>query len=88
MDHNGFHGFDHWMRALHNGRPLADTESANLKVVVASNANYVPIHGRLDKLMVTGLHFTNIDGHRAPAAKVRFPPKVSRVAEKLLGMRH
>jgi hypothetical protein len=20
MDHNGFHGFGHWMRVLHNGR--------------------------------------------------------------------
>ena len=33
MDHNGFHGFDHWMRVLHNGRLLADAEGANLKVV-------------------------------------------------------
>ena len=33
MDHNGFHGFDHWMRVLHNGRLLADAENANLKVV-------------------------------------------------------
>ena len=33
MDHNGFHGFDHWMRILHNGRLLADAEGANLKVV-------------------------------------------------------
>ena len=33
MDHNGFHGFDHWMRVLHNGRLLANAENANLKVV-------------------------------------------------------
>ena len=33
MDHNGLHGFDHWMRVLHNGRLLADAEGANLKVV-------------------------------------------------------
>jgi len=33
MDHNGFHGFTHWMRVLHNGRLLAETENANLKIV-------------------------------------------------------
>ena len=33
MDHEGYHGFDHWMRVLHNGRLLADAEGANLKVV-------------------------------------------------------
>ena len=33
MDHNGFHGFAHWMRVLHNGRLLAETENANLKIV-------------------------------------------------------
>ena len=33
MDHNGFHGFDHWMRVQHNGRLLADVEGANLKVL-------------------------------------------------------
>ena len=33
MDHDGFHGYAHWMRVLHNGRLLADTENANLKVV-------------------------------------------------------
>ena len=33
MDHNGFHGFVHWMRVLHNGRLLAETENANLKIV-------------------------------------------------------
>ena len=30
MDHNGYLGFDHWMRVLHNGRLLAGMESANL----------------------------------------------------------
>ena len=33
MDHNGFHGFAHWMRVLHNGRLLTETENANLKIV-------------------------------------------------------
>lgn len=33
MDHDGFHGYAHWMRVLHNGRLLAETENANLKVV-------------------------------------------------------
>ena len=33
MDHNGYHGFDHWMRVLYNGRLLAGMENANLRVV-------------------------------------------------------
>ena len=33
MDHNGYHGFDHWMGVLHNGRLLADMENANIRVV-------------------------------------------------------
>ena len=33
MDHNGYHGFDHWMRVLHNGRLLAGMENANIRVV-------------------------------------------------------
>ena len=33
MDHDGFHGFYHWMRVLQNGRQLAKAESANIKVV-------------------------------------------------------
>ena len=33
MDHNGFHGSAHWMRVLHNGRLLAETENADLKIV-------------------------------------------------------
>ena len=33
MDHKGFHGFEHWMRVLYNGRLLAPAEGANIKVV-------------------------------------------------------
>ena len=33
MDHNGYHGFDHWMRVLYNGRLLAGMENANIRVV-------------------------------------------------------
>ena len=33
MDHNGYHGFYHWMRVLYNGRMLADMENANIRVV-------------------------------------------------------
>ena len=33
MDHKGFHGFEHWMRVLYNGRLLASAEGANIKVV-------------------------------------------------------
>ena len=55
MDHNGFHGFDHWMRVLHNGRLLANAENANLKVVELFcllhdarrlNEDEDPLHGR------------------------------------------
>ena len=55
MSHEGFHGFEHWMRALHNGRLLADAEGANLKVVELfcllhdtqrRNENRDPSHGR------------------------------------------
>ena len=55
MDHDGFHGFDHWMRVLHNGRLLADAEEANLKVVELFcllhdtqrlNKNEDPLHGQ------------------------------------------
>ena len=54
MDHNGFHGFGHWMRVLHNGRLLADAENTNLKVVELfcllhdtqrHNENVDPKHG-------------------------------------------
>tara|TARA_B100000780_G_scaffold7989_1_gene5874 strand:- start:140 stop:670 length:531 start_codon:yes stop_codon:yes gene_type:complete len=33
MDHNGYHGFDHWMRVLYNGRLLAGMEKANLRIL-------------------------------------------------------
>ena len=33
MDHDGFHGYAHWMRVLYNGRLLAKAEGANTKVV-------------------------------------------------------
>ena len=55
MDHKGLHGFDHWMRVLHNGRLLADMENANLRVVELfcllhdtqrRNENRDPSHGR------------------------------------------
>ena len=55
MNHNGFHGFDHWMRVLHNGRLLADAESANIKIVELfcllhdtqrRNENIDPAHGQ------------------------------------------
>jgi uncharacterized protein len=54
MDHNGYHGFSHWMRVLHNGRLLAKAECANLKVVELfcllhdtqrQNENIDPKHG-------------------------------------------
>jgi len=54
MDHNGFHGFYHWMRVLQNGRQLAKAERANIKVVELfsllhdtqrRNENYDPEHG-------------------------------------------
>ena len=55
MDHEGYHGFDHWMRVLHNGRLLSDAEGANLKVVELfcllhdtqrHNENVDPQHGQ------------------------------------------
>jgi uncharacterized protein len=55
MDHNGFHGFAHWMRVLHNGRLLTDAEGANLKVVELfsllhdtqrHNERRDPLHGK------------------------------------------
>ena len=54
MNHNGFHGFNHWMRVLHNGRLLANLESANIKIVELfcllhdtqrRNENIDPAHG-------------------------------------------
>ena len=32
MDHGGCHGFDRWMRVLHNGQKLAEMENANLQM--------------------------------------------------------
>ena len=55
MDHNGPHGFDHWMRVLYNGRLLADMENANIRVVELfcllhdtqrRNERRDPLHGR------------------------------------------
>ena len=54
MDHDGYHGFYHWMRVLQNGRQLAKAEGANSKVVELfcllhdtqrRNENYDPEHG-------------------------------------------
>ena len=33
MDHGGYHGFDHWMRVLHNGQKLAEMQNASLQIV-------------------------------------------------------
>ena len=33
LNHNGFHGIDHWLRVLINGRQLASETGADLKVV-------------------------------------------------------
>ena len=55
MDHEGYHGFDHWMRVLHNGRLLAAAENANLKLVELfcllhdtqrKNEDADPLHGQ------------------------------------------
>ena len=55
MDHNGYHGFDHWMRVLYNGRLLAGMENANIRVVELfcllhdtqrRNERRDPLHGR------------------------------------------
>ena len=54
MDQNGFHGYAHWMRVLHNGRLLAKAEGANIKVLEPfclihdtqrQNENVDPKHG-------------------------------------------
>ena len=54
MDHDGYHGFYHWMRVLQNGRQLAKAEGANIKVVELFcllhdtqrlNEDYDPEHG-------------------------------------------
>ncbi|MBC8409052.1 MAG: hypothetical protein H8E12_10065 [Rhodobacteraceae bacterium] len=33
LDHNGAHGYHHWLRVLYNGRLLCSRNSANIKVV-------------------------------------------------------
>ena len=33
LDHFGHHGIEHWLRVLHNGRLIAESVGANLKVV-------------------------------------------------------
>ena len=54
MDHDGYHGFDHWMRVLRNGRLLANLEKANVTVVELfslihdtqrRNEHIDPLHG-------------------------------------------
>ena len=54
MDHDGYHGFSHWMRVLHNGRLLGKLENANMRVVELfclvhdtqrRNEHIDPLHG-------------------------------------------
>ena len=54
MDHEGYHGFYHWMRVLQNGRLLAEAEKPKIKVVELfallhdtqrQNENVDPEHG-------------------------------------------
>jgi len=33
MDHFGYHGFEHWLCVLYNGRLIADAIQANTKVI-------------------------------------------------------
>ena len=55
LGHSGYHGKDHWLRVLRNGRDLAALTGANLKVVELfavihdsqrENEDYDPDHGR------------------------------------------
>lgn len=55
LGHSGFHGKDHWLRVLHNGRELAAATGANLHVVELfallhdakrEDEDYDPDHGR------------------------------------------
>ncbi len=55
LGHGGFHGKDHWLRVLCNGRLLTEETGANLKVVELfallhdsqrENEDYDPDHGR------------------------------------------
>lgn len=54
LGHHGFHGRDHWLRVLQNGRLLAAKTGANLRVVelfallhdsCRENENDDPLHG-------------------------------------------
>lgn len=54
LGHHGFHGRDHWLRVLQNGRLLAAETGANLRVVelfallhdsCRENENADPLHG-------------------------------------------
>lgn len=54
LGHEGFHGRDHWLRVLYNGREIAAATGANLKVVELfavihdsnrENEGYDPDHG-------------------------------------------
>jgi uncharacterized protein len=33
LNHTGIHGYDHWLRVLHNGRLISEENGSNLKVV-------------------------------------------------------
>ena len=55
LGHGGFHGKDHWLRVLRNGREVALATGANLRVVELfaiihdskrKNENHDPDHGR------------------------------------------
>jgi uncharacterized protein len=55
LGHDGFHGKEHWLRVLHNGRELASATDANRRVVELfalihdskrENEDYDPQHGR------------------------------------------
>ena len=55
LGHHGFHGKDHWLRVLRNGRELASATGANLRVVELfaiihdskrENEDHDPDHGR------------------------------------------
>lgn len=65
LGHRGFHGMDHWLRVLFNGRLLAAETGANLKVVelfalihdsCRENENDDPLHGRRAADCARALH--------------------------------
>lgn len=54
LDHDGFHGKDHWLRVLHNAREIAAATGVNLRVLELfavlhdsqrQNENHDPEHG-------------------------------------------